>query len=175
LARAGFSARAKYFNFNFKGPRMKSCSQLLTWLNRVGPVALALVIAATPLPALATLGGDASTIDADRIQLQADVTQATASAHDAPAMAASSKAVLQAAPSLLPKGVSVKALRQPDGTVIQEYLVNGHVFKITWNGPTPPDLYQLIGSSYFPAYAIGVQASNQHFGRGSVHFRSPQW
>jgi Protein of unknown function (DUF2844) len=76
-------------------------------------------------PALAELGGDASTIEADRVR----------------AMAKS---------RILPgQNYTMQEIQIPNGTTIREYLSpNGKVFAVTWNGPFMPDLKQLLGSNY---------------------------
>jgi hypothetical protein len=121
-------------------------------------IALALAVVITPLPALATLGSDTSSITADQTQLHASTQQLTPSA-----LRGNTGATIHttAAPTILPTSVSVQQLTQPDGTVIKEYLSNGTVFGIAWRGPTPPNLRQLLGN-YFPTYSAGVQAANQN-------------
>jgi hypothetical protein len=120
-------------------------------------IALALAIVITPLPALATLGGNISSIAADQTQLHASTQQLTPSELRANTAETTNTTT---APTILPTSVSVQQFTQTDGTVIKEYLSNGTVFGIAWRGPTPPNLRQLLGN-YFPTYAVGIQAANQ--------------
>jgi hypothetical protein len=117
-------------------------------------IALALALAALPLPVFAALGGNGATLLADQTQLQADSRTLTAAARNAEVGASGAGATAAA----LPAAVTVQELTQPDGTVIREYLAHGQVFGIAWNGPTPPNLRQLLGS-YFQIYTSGVQAA----------------
>jgi hypothetical protein len=59
----------------------------------------------------------------------------------------------------------------PLGTVVREYVSpDGKVFGIAWNGPTMPDLRQLMGE-HFDHY---VQAVAKRGMRGPVHLDEPE-
>ena len=74
-------------------------------------------------PALAGLGGDATSVEADR---------------------ASMKAALRVTPFV---DYDIHEIQTPDGTIIHEYVsARGKVFAVTWRGPGLPDLAQLLGS-----------------------------
>ena len=78
--------------------------------------------------ALATLGQGGSSVESDRAQLQAqrNITQSN--------------------------GYSVHELTLPGGTQVREYLSpSQQIFAVAWNGPSIPDLQQLLGT-YFPRY-----------------------
>lgn len=131
-------------------------------------LALALAVVITPLPALATLGGNTSSITADETQLHASTSQPTPSARRENT---GGTTTTNTAPAILPTSVSVQQLTQTDGTVIKEFLSNGIVFAIAWRGPTPPNLRQLLGD-YFSTYAAGIQIANQNGERGPTAIQS---
>ena len=89
---------------------------------------------ATPGIAGATLGQHASTVEADRTELRAqrNITHST--------------------------GYSVHELTLPGGTQVREYLTPAQqVFAVAWQGPSIPDLQQVLGT-YFPRYRAAAQA-----------------
>jgi hypothetical protein len=48
-------------------------------------------------------------------------------------------------------------LQLPSGTVVTEYLSNGVVYAVTWQGPTVPNLRQVLGN-YFDSYRTAAKA-----------------
>lgn len=52
-------------------------------------------------------------------------------------------------------------LALPSGTIVHEYLSNGVVFAITWQGPAVPDLRSLLGV-YFAQLASHVSSGSHH-------------
>ena len=78
------------------------------------------------MPALASLGGDAASVETDRIVMKAENA---------------------ARQSLAPTGnYTEHELTSPYGTVIRQYVAsNGVVFAVAWNGPFLPDFRQLLG------------------------------
>ncbi len=94
-------------------------------------VALAMLL--LPLTAAAGLGGNVASVQADQAQLNA---------------------VLRATPA---NRYTQFELQLPSGTTVREYVsVSGTVFALTWEGPSLPDLRQLLGS-YFQQYVDAVQ------------------
>jgi hypothetical protein len=84
--------------------------------------------------ALAALGESATTIEHDISKLRAQ-RSVTASA-----------------------AFSVHELQLPGGTNVREYVTSANqVFAVVWNGPSIPDLQQLLGT-YFPRYSKAAQA-----------------
>jgi hypothetical protein len=74
-------------------------------------------------PALAALGGDASSVETDRVSMKGAVRVTPGVDYD------------------------IHEIQTPAGTVIHEYVsAQGKVFAITWHGPGLPDLGQLLGS-----------------------------
>jgi Protein of unknown function (DUF2844) len=62
------------------------------------------------------------------------------------------------------QGYSVKQLRSADGRTVSEYVSpSGMVFGVAWQGPTLPDLRQLLGS-YFGQLQQASQSRRQHHG-----------
>jgi len=84
-------------------------------------------------PAWAALGGSAATVQADRAHMQGTLR------------------------TVAMQSYAVHEIQGSSGTVVREYVSSaGIVFAITWHGPWPPDMQQLLGS-YFEQY---VQAAN---------------
>jgi len=99
-------------------------------------------------PSAATLGEDVESVRVDQAQLEAalEVTGAA--------------------------GFSVHLMRLPSGTVVKEYVSpSGIVFAISWQGPTLPDLRQVLGR-YFEQYVATVRSPD--IGSGSRRTQSTQ-
>src|SRR5882757_4416959 len=91
------------------------------------------------LPALATLGEDAATVENDRAQMKAQL-RTTAVA-----------------------GYTVHEIETPTNTVVREYVsASGKVFAVSWRGPLLPDFRQTLGR-YFDEY--NSAASSPRVGR----------
>jgi hypothetical protein len=96
--------------------------------------ALAVATAAFTAPALASLGGDESTVAADHAMLagQSQIKVARVQRYAVHEMAA------------------------PSGTVVREFVSPaGKVFAVAWSGPSMPDLRQVLGP-YFDTYVAAV-------------------
>lgn len=79
--------------------------------------------------ALATLGGDVSSVDSDRVRMKAAAVTTTTSAL-----------------------YTVHEMQTPSGTIVREFANSaGIVFAVTWRGPLPPNLRQTLGT-YFQKY-----------------------
>ena len=112
---------------------------------RLIPAALQIAIASIAMiaafPAGAVLGGDATTVDADRVQLEGTLTVARAQRY------------------------AVHEIKAPSGTVVREFVSPaGKVFGVAWNGPTMPDLRQVLG----PYYDTYLQEAAKRKARGPV-------
>jgi len=93
-----------------------------------------------PATVLAHLGGDAASVHNDRAALSGQLRTSSMLQYDAHEMTL------------------------PSGTVVHEYVArSGAVFAISWQGPSPPDLSQLLGA-YFPRFtdAASAAAQGQH-------------
>jgi len=65
---------------------------------------------------------------------------------------------------------TVHELQAPSGTVVREYVSPaGIVFGVAWQGPSMPDLRQVLGT-YFDRY---VQAASKRNARGPVAIEQP--
>ena len=111
-------------------------------------IGLAIALAA-PLAAMATLGEVATSVQTDATHMKAEerVTQNDAA-------------------------YAVHELRLPSGTVVKEYTApGGKVFAVTWQGPSLPDLQQLLGA-YFNIYL--TEAQKQSASRSQLLIQQPQ-
>jgi hypothetical protein len=101
--------------------------------------------------ASATLGRDASTVDADRVRMQG--------------------ALLRIARS---DAYTVHEMRSASGTTVREYVSsNGLVFAVAWQGPWLPDLRQMLGP-YFDDYQRALQSpTGRRRARGSLTVELP--
>jgi len=99
-----------------------------------------------PVAAMASLGGDAASVERDRALLHSKRHQSTPTA-----------------------SYTVHSLQLPTGTTVKEFLnAAGTVFAVSWSGPFPPNLQQLFGDSYFQRYRSAALARP---GRHPVHMR----
>ena len=100
-----------------------------------------LLLLCVSLSAAATLGEDVRSVAADQAQMEAALEITGAGKF------------------------SLHQLRLPTGTVVREYVSpSGMVFAVTWRGPVPPDLQQVLGR-FFEDYAAAVRP--QDAGSGS--------
>jgi hypothetical protein len=88
-----------------------------------------------PAPANAYLGGDADSVSTDRAALNGQLSTTSTTQYDE------------------------HDLTLPSGTVVHEYATrSGQIFAISWQGPQPPDLSQLLGS-YLRRYTNAAGAA----------------
>jgi hypothetical protein len=94
-----------------------------------------------PLPAKASLGGDITSVQADQARLQGTLQSTKNSSY------------------------TIEEMKAPSGLLVREYLsTSGQVFAVTWQGPTRPNLQQILGT-YFQTY---TQAAQMQKGRRVV-------
>lgn len=75
--------------------------------------------------AFAALGGDVSSVQADRVHMNSSLRS-----------------------TQLPE-YTIHELRTPGGMVVREFAsTSGRIFAVSWKGPSPPDLRQLLGSHF---------------------------
>ena len=113
---------------------------------------LACLLGIWPKTASASLGGDASSVDADRVHAQGALLRIT--------------------------GVgpyTVHEMQAASGTVLREYSSStGQVFGVAWQGPWMPDLQQLLGA-YFERYQAAVRAAQAgRRGHGPLVIDTPE-
>ncbi len=114
------------------------------WLMKT-VLALSSVLFLGAMPAWAALGESANSVRLDAQQFRGEVRTTTA------------------------QGYSVQEIRSPDGTVIREYVSpSGVVFGIGWEGPTVPNMSQLLGA-YFPEFQQAARARGHRRGPLMLH------
>jgi len=107
----------------------------------LGLVCTALLLAA--MPARATLGESVSTVTSDAQHLRASTRVTQASNYEVHEM-------------------------QSGAATVREYVSDGKVFAVSWQGQARPDLKQLLGS-YYPQLQQAVQAEKvQRAGRHPI-------
>jgi hypothetical protein len=115
---------------------------------------------------MATLGGSAESIAADQQALGGQVQRFAQ-----PQSSTGEKALQQQTPAPSSAAYTVEQISTPRGEAVKEFLSpSGTVFAVTWRGPRPPDLSQLLGS-YFANYQTAV--ASQRPQRGHLRIQSP--
>src|SRR5262245_2531777 len=100
--------------------------------------------ASIPRVALATLGGDASSIDADRVRSQGALLGIAAA-----------------------DSYTVHQFQTSSSITVREYISSsGTVFAVAWEGPWLPDLRQLLGARYTRFEAAAQQLRQTRRRRG---------
>ncbi|MGD0097808.1 MAG: DUF2844 domain-containing protein [Terracidiphilus sp.] len=111
-------------------------------------IAIAGLILGMSLPAMASLGGNISSIDLDRTHMNASEEVTGAGLY------------------------SVHRLQVPGGTVVNEYASpGGTIFAVTWQGQFPPDMQQILGV-YFQQYSVALAAQAKHYGHQPLNIQS---
>jgi len=96
-------------------------------------VALVCAVVASPRPSAASLGGTATTVEADRARMHASLRMTKKDSY------------------------TVHEMTAPNGVVVREFVSpTGIVFAVAWEGPTRPDLQQLMGG-YFQKFVEAMQ------------------
>jgi len=101
------------------------------------PASFALAMLVLPLPAPAALGGKAASVQADQLHMNGTLRTAAVGQY------------------------TQYEIQLPSGTLVREYVSSaGVVFAIAWEGPSLPDLRQVLGA-YFAQYveAAGTPGS----------------
>lgn len=96
-------------------------------------VSIVAALALVSLPARAELGGNVSGIQADQEHMKGTRKVSTTATH------------------------SMHEIQAPTGTKVREFVSPaGKVFAVAWDGPSTPDLRQLLGQ-YFDQYEQAIQ------------------
>jgi Protein of unknown function (DUF2844) len=109
--------------------------------------AAVVVLLGFAIPALASLGGDLSSVEADRAHMNAStsVTQTD--------------------------NYAVHQIQAPAGTVVNEYVsATGTVFAVAWHGQFAPDMQQILGT-YFSQYSTALQSQEKHYGHRPLNIQ----
>lgn len=113
--------------------------QAKLWLT-----SLALFLLAAAVPAAAALGEDAISVPADQKQMAATLEITSAAKF------------------------AVHQLELPSGSVVRQYVSPaGMVFAVSWQGPSLPDLRQVLGR-YFSQYSETLSNQGAGNGRGMI-------
>ena len=102
-------------------------------------------------PARAELGGTVASVENDAARLKGTLRLVAAQAY------------------------TQHEIRIPTGHVMHEYASpDGQVFAVSWEGPTVPDLRQLLGERYFAEFQQAA-AARQRYGRHPVLIETPEF
>lgn len=127
----------------------------------VAILALGAVIAfQAPGTATATLGGPAQSVAADQQAFGGQLRIL-----NQPQSSTGEQALQKGAPAPSNPAYTVEQISIPTGVTVKEYLApDGTVFAVSWRGPRPPDLSQLLGSHFaeFQTGAASPQAQRGH-------------
>jgi hypothetical protein len=132
-------------NFQIKTMARGAASRVL------GRIAIVIfLVAAYPFRAAATLGQDATSVNADRVKMQGALLNITQNDR-----------------------FTVHQLQSATGTTIREYVsTTGMVLAVSWDGPWLPDLQQMLGP-YFDAYQRNAAAvRNARRSHGPITIRT---
>ena len=118
--------------------------------KRISLTALFLLMLAFSFPAFAALGGDESSVATDMAQMKSTVKVTPGDAF------------------------AVHEMKGSGGSVVREFVSPaGRVFGVAWQGPSIPDLHQLLGT-YFQQYSAAAQAAKAgHPGRRPLNIQLP--
>jgi hypothetical protein len=113
-------------------------------------IALAASALASPFSVRASLGGDMTSVRDDQAKLQGTLRSTSNNSYN------------------------VHEIQAASGVVLREYVSSsGKVFGVAWQGPSHPDLRQVLGA-YYEQYVQAVQAQRaQRRGRGPVMIEQP--
>jgi hypothetical protein len=118
--------------------RTRSSFSICTILTFVIAVATAAFV--VPRPLCASLGGDVSTVQSDQARMQATLRTTSKDLY------------------------SIHEMQAPNNIVVREFVSSaGKVFGVAWQGPSRPDLQQLLGP-YFAAFTQAIQAQKKRGG-----------
>jgi hypothetical protein len=113
-------------------------------LLRLAPI----IVLGCSLPALASLGGDMSSVAADGAHMKASANVSQTG------------------------GYQVHEMKAPTGTVVKEYVSAGRVFAVSWHGPFVPDMQQILGA-YFQQFSAALQAQPHQYGHHPLNIQEP--
>ncbi len=120
----------------------------LRWVRFRVLVALAGLVAFN-VPASASLGGNAASVETDRARMNGSIS-VTSNDH-----------------------YNIHRIRVPEGTIVNEYVAStGTVFAVAWHGHFLPDMQQILGS-YFSQYSAALQSQERQYGRHPLNIQLP--
>jgi hypothetical protein len=113
-------------------------------------MAMAFATALLPCAASASLGGDLSSVHDDQMKMQGSLRMTNKSSYN------------------------VHEITASNGIVVREFVsLSGNVFGIAWQGPSHPDLQQVLGANY-DQFTQAVKAQRaQRRGHGPLVIQQP--
>lgn len=119
-------------------------------LRRLYAVGIMFAALAIPFPAIASLGGNLSSVRDDQAKMQGTLRTTSNGSYD------------------------VNEIQAPNGVVVREYASrSGNVFGVVWQGRSNPDLSQVLGS-YYDQYVQAVKGQRaQRHGHGPLLIEQP--
>ena len=116
-------------------------------MNLTRTAICSLLVTCLSAPALAALGGDATSVEADRAKM---------------------KGTLHATPTV---DYTVHEIQIPGGVVVHEYVSSqGKVFAVSWRGPGMPNLPQLLGDY---SAQLAQASSRPHYNHHHLNVATP--
>jgi hypothetical protein len=117
---------------------------------RTSWISIAVLMLALPLPALAALGGDVTSVQDDQAHMKGSLKTTEATTY------------------------TIHEINGASGTIVREYVSRaGDVFAVAWQGPFLPDMKQILGS-YFQAFSSAAQARRTaRRARGPLNIQQP--
>ncbi len=108
-------------------------------------IGIGVVAMATPFSVSGSLGGDVTTVQADKEKLQASLETISNDRY------------------------TIHEMHAPNSLVVREFVSPaGKVFGVAWQGPSRPNLQQVLGT-YFEAFTQAAQTQKAHSaGRGPI-------
>ena len=121
-------------------------------IAKVGPFVAGMFVAvALPWPTWAELGGTVASVENDAVRLKGTLRFTATQAY------------------------TLHEISTPTGHVAREYATaDGRIFGVSWEGPTIPDLRQLLGERYFVQFQQTAAELKRH-GRGPVRIETPEF
>jgi hypothetical protein len=119
-------------------------------VSQISWIGIVFLMLALPLPALAALGGDITSVRQDQAQMKGTLKSTEGTSY------------------------TLHEIKGAAGTVVREYVSSdGQVFGVAWQGPAIPNLQQILGS-YFQTFSDAAQAQRAaHRGRGALYIQQP--
>jgi len=105
---------------------------------------------ALPRPLSASLGGDATSVESDRAKMQASLQTTNKDRY------------------------TVHEMHSPNNVTVREFVSPaGKVFGVAWQGPTRPDMQQLLGSYFDQFIQAAHTQKSQTKSRGPISINEP--
>jgi hypothetical protein len=137
---------------------LSATSPPLLHIVKVFLILSALIIFLAPTSAIATLGEPVQSIAADQQALGGQLRMLNQQQPSTGEQALHEELSVPSNPAY-----TVERISTPAGLAVNEYVSpNGTVFAVSWRGPRPPDLSQLLGSYFAEYQAAAAAPAAQH-------------